>query len=186
MNQFTRHLDRSIEKSFWLVSYNLSINVHFLSFQASYGVSDPLQAVTQLSQTTLRAEIGRLSLDNTFAERGTLSSRIAGAINHAADAWGIKVNRYELKDIVPTPLVPSPNRKYVILSLPHHHHHVAHLDHFLHWNLGCGFDGKASCGRAQAPREVFIMPRRRKWRPIAWNSSLLDWFEILAAYYYIN
>ncbi len=68
---------------------------------ASYGVSDPLYAVSQLAQTTMRAEIGKLTLDKTFEERETLNANIVTAINHAAQNWGIQCMRYEIKNITP-------------------------------------------------------------------------------------
>lgn len=68
---------------------------------ASYGVSDPLYAVSQLAQTTMRAEIGKLTLDKTFEERETLNANIVTAINHAAGNWGIQCMRYEIKNITP-------------------------------------------------------------------------------------
>lgn len=68
---------------------------------ASYGVSDPYYAVTQLAQTSMRSEIGKISLDKTFEEREMLNSNIVQAINEAAGAWGIQCMRYEIKDINP-------------------------------------------------------------------------------------
>jgi regulator of protease activity HflC (stomatin/prohibitin superfamily) len=68
---------------------------------ASYGVSDPIYAVTQLAQTTMRSEIGKLTLDKTFEERETLNTNIVAAINLAAQAWGIQCMRYEIKNITP-------------------------------------------------------------------------------------
>ncbi len=68
---------------------------------ASYGVSDPYYAVTQLAQTTMRSEIGKLALDKTFEERDRLNTNIVAAINEAAKAWGIQCMRYEIKDISP-------------------------------------------------------------------------------------
>jgi regulator of protease activity HflC (stomatin/prohibitin superfamily) len=68
---------------------------------ASYGVSDPLYAVSQLAQTTMRAEIGKLTLDKTFEERETLNANIVAAINSAAQNWGIQCMRYEIKNITP-------------------------------------------------------------------------------------
>ncbi|MEN9653943.1 MAG: hypothetical protein RL235_55 [Chlamydiota bacterium] len=65
----------------------------------SYGVKDPIQALTQLVQTTMRSEIGKLPLDKTFEERETLNSKIVVAINEAAISWGIRCLRYEMKDI---------------------------------------------------------------------------------------
>ncbi len=69
--------------------------------QASYGVSDPYYALTQLAQTTMRSEIGQITMDRTFSERDTLNARIVSAINEAATSWGIQCMRYEIKDINP-------------------------------------------------------------------------------------
>jgi len=69
--------------------------------QASYGVSDPIYAVTQLAQTTMRSEIGKLALDESFEERERLNANIVNAINEAAQTWGIQCMRYEIKDINP-------------------------------------------------------------------------------------
>lgn len=70
-------------------------------FAASYGVSDPYYAVIQLAQTTMRSEIGKITLDKTFEERILLNTSIVTAINHAATNWGIECLRYEIKDITP-------------------------------------------------------------------------------------
>jgi len=69
--------------------------------QASYGVRDPLYAVTQLAQTTMRSELGKMTLDKTFEERETLNTNIVQSINEASIAWGIQCLRYEIKDITP-------------------------------------------------------------------------------------
>ncbi|XP_048584216.1 stomatin-like protein 2, mitochondrial [Nematostella vectensis] len=68
-------------------------------YKASYGVEDPEFAVTQLAQTTMRSELGKISLDNVFQERDTLNHNIVAAINHAAEVWGIRCLRYEIRDI---------------------------------------------------------------------------------------
>lgn len=68
--------------------------------KCSYGVDDPEEAITQLAQTTMRAAIGEMALDNCFKERELLNQRIVLAINKASDAWGINVLRYEIKDII--------------------------------------------------------------------------------------
>ncbi len=68
---------------------------------ASYGVSDPIYALQLLAQTTMRSEIGKLTLDKTFEERETLNANIVSAINQAAQAWGIQCMRYEIKNITP-------------------------------------------------------------------------------------
>lgn len=69
--------------------------------QASYGVSDPVYAVTQLAQTTMRSEIGKLTLDESFEERERLNANIVTAINQASQTWGIQCMRYEIKNITP-------------------------------------------------------------------------------------
>jgi regulator of protease activity HflC (stomatin/prohibitin superfamily) len=68
---------------------------------ASYGVENPIYAVQLLAQTTMRSEIGKLTLDKTFEERETLNSNIVTAINAAAQSWGIQCMRYEIKNITP-------------------------------------------------------------------------------------
>ncbi len=68
---------------------------------ASYGVSDPIYAVQLLAQTTMRSEIGKLTLDKTFEERESLNANIVTAINQAAQTWGIQCMRYEIKNITP-------------------------------------------------------------------------------------
>ena len=69
--------------------------------KASYGVEDYTYAVTQLAQTTMRSEIGKLDLDRTFEERDSLNVAIVNSINMAAEPWGVQVMRYEIKDITP-------------------------------------------------------------------------------------
>ena len=69
--------------------------------QASYGVNDPIYAVTQLAQTTMRSEIGKLALDESFEEREALNANIVKAINDAAQTWGVQCMRYEIKNINP-------------------------------------------------------------------------------------
>eukprot|EP00250_Pteridium_aquilinum_P034152 c7145_g1_i1 orf=462-1706(-) len=73
------------------------------AFKASYGVESPLYAVIQLAQTTMRSELGKITLDKTFEERDTLNEKIVEAINIAATAWGLQCLRYEIKDISPPP-----------------------------------------------------------------------------------
>ncbi|KAE8636935.1 hypothetical protein XENTR_v10003205 [Xenopus tropicalis] len=74
-------------------------------YKASYGVEDPEYAVTQLAQTTMRSELGKLTLDKVFRERESLNANIVDAINQASDYWGIKCLRYEIKDIHVPPKV---------------------------------------------------------------------------------
>lgn len=68
-------------------------------FKASYGVEDPQYAVAQLAQTTMRSELGKLTLDSVFKERANLNSYIVDAINHAAQPWGVTCLRCEIRDI---------------------------------------------------------------------------------------
>ena len=70
-------------------------------YKATYGIDDYEFAVTQLAQTTMRSELGKMELDKTFEERDVLNTNIVSAINDAASPWGIQVLRYEIKDIVP-------------------------------------------------------------------------------------
>ncbi|KAL6730583.1 hypothetical protein Aduo_001546 [Ancylostoma duodenale] len=71
----------------------------FNPYKASYGVEDPEFAVTQLAQTTMRSEVGKISLDTVFREREQLNESIVAAINKAAEPWGIKCMRYEIRDM---------------------------------------------------------------------------------------
>ena len=68
-------------------------------YKASYGVEDPEFAITQLAQTTMRSEIGKITLDTLFRERDNLNAAIVIAINQASEAWGIQCMRYEIRDI---------------------------------------------------------------------------------------
>ncbi len=69
--------------------------------RASYGVNDYLFAITQLCQTTLRSEIGKIDLDRTFEERTHINVQVVTEVDKASDPWGIKVLRYEIKNINP-------------------------------------------------------------------------------------
>lgn len=69
--------------------------------KASYGIENFLFASTQLSQTTMRSEIGKLELDKTFEERDAINSAIIAAVDKASDPWGVKITRYEIKNIHP-------------------------------------------------------------------------------------
>lgn len=68
---------------------------------ASYGSSDYIAAITQLAQTTLRSMIGRMELDRTFEERDHINKGVVEALNEASLNWGVKVLRYEIKDLTP-------------------------------------------------------------------------------------
>jgi len=71
------------------------------AMRASYGSSNFIQAITQLAQTTLRSVIGRMELDKTFEERDHINTTIVNAIDESAANWGVKVLRYEIKDLTP-------------------------------------------------------------------------------------
>jgi len=68
---------------------------------ASYGIGDYMFAISQLAQTTLRSEIGKIALDRTFEERGTINANVVEELDKASDPWGVKVLRYEIKNINP-------------------------------------------------------------------------------------
>ena len=69
--------------------------------KASYGIGNYLFATTQLAQTTMRSEMGKLDLDRSFEERTSINAAIVSAVDKASDPWGIKVTRYEIKNITP-------------------------------------------------------------------------------------
>lgn len=73
--------------------------------RASYGASNYISAITQLAQTTLRSVIGKLELDKTFEERDFINQGVVAAIDEAAMNWGVKVLRYEIKDLTPPPQI---------------------------------------------------------------------------------
>ncbi len=69
--------------------------------RASYGIADYVFAISQLAQTTLRSEIGKIELDRTFEERTNINTAVVGELDKASEAWGVKVLRYEIKNITP-------------------------------------------------------------------------------------
>jgi regulator of protease activity HflC (stomatin/prohibitin superfamily) len=69
--------------------------------RASYGISDFLFAISQLAQTTLRSEIGKIDLDRTFEERTNINMSVVAELDKASEPWGVKVLRYEIKNITP-------------------------------------------------------------------------------------
>jgi len=75
------------------------------AMRASYGSSNYILAVTQLAQTTLRSVIGRMELDRTFEERDAINHAVVQALDEAALNWGVKVLRYEIKDLTPPPTI---------------------------------------------------------------------------------
>ncbi len=87
---------------------NISVSVDGILYlqvidamRASYGINNYQYASTQLAQTTMRSVIGKLELDRTFEERETINSAIVDAVDKASDPWGVKVTRYEVKNIIP-------------------------------------------------------------------------------------
>jgi len=87
---------------------NISVSVDGILYlqvidamKASYGINNYQFASTQLAQTTMRSVIGKLELDRTFEERETINSAIVDAVDKASDPWGVKVTRYEVKNIIP-------------------------------------------------------------------------------------
>jgi regulator of protease activity HflC (stomatin/prohibitin superfamily) len=69
--------------------------------RASYGISDYMFAISQLAQTTLRSEIGKIDLDRTFEERTSINAAVVSELDKATESWGVKVFRYEIKNITP-------------------------------------------------------------------------------------
>ncbi len=69
--------------------------------RASYGISNYIFAITQLAQTTLRSEVGKIELDRTFEERTNINISVVSELDKASEAWGVKVLRYEIKNITP-------------------------------------------------------------------------------------
>jgi regulator of protease activity HflC (stomatin/prohibitin superfamily) len=69
--------------------------------RASYGISDFIFAITQLAQTNLRSEVGKIDLDRTFEERTNINLQVVTELDKASEAWGVKVLRYEIKNITP-------------------------------------------------------------------------------------
>ena len=87
---------------------NISVEVDgFLYMQvidpqkASYGIDNYRFAATQIAQTTMRSIIGKMELDKTFEERETINAQIVAAVDVASDPWGVKITRYEVKNIAP-------------------------------------------------------------------------------------
>lgn len=71
--------------------------------RASYGIADYSFAISQLAQTTLRSEIGTIDLDRTFVERATINANVVREVDLASDPWGVKILRYEIRNINPPP-----------------------------------------------------------------------------------
>lgn len=95
-----------------ITSDNIQLDVDGLVYikvmdpeKASYGIQDYRRAAVNLAQTTMRSEIGKISLDKSFSERDSINENIVREIDNASDPWGIKVLRYEIKNIEPPPRV---------------------------------------------------------------------------------
>ena len=69
--------------------------------RASYGIQDYIFAIAQLAQTTLRSEIGKIDLDRTFEERSLINANVVSEVDKASDPWGVKILRYEIRNITP-------------------------------------------------------------------------------------
>ena len=79
--------------------------------RASYGIGDYVFAISQLAQTTLRSEIGKIELDKTFEERAVINLNVVKELDLASEPWGVKVLRYEIKNINPPDDVLSASGK---------------------------------------------------------------------------
>ena len=97
-----------VEPQVCITSDNVQVTVDGILYlkvtnpeKASYGIENYRHATAYLAKTTMRSEIGRLELDKTFSERDTINNSIVKAVDEASDPWGIKVTRYEIRDISP-------------------------------------------------------------------------------------
>jgi regulator of protease activity HflC (stomatin/prohibitin superfamily) len=81
--------------------------------KASYGIDNYRFATSQLAQTTMRSEMGKIELDKSFSERDQINTSIVLAVDEASDPWGIKVSRYEIRDITPSRTVQEAMEKQV-------------------------------------------------------------------------
>ena len=97
-----------VESQTCITKDNISVEVDGVLYmqvidpvKASYGIDNYMFASSQLAQTTMRSEIGKLDLDRTFEEREAINSAIIQAVDKASDPWGIKITRYEIKNITP-------------------------------------------------------------------------------------
>ena len=107
-----------VEEQICITSDNVQVGVDGVLYlqvmdarNASYGIGDYLFAISQLAQTTLRSEIGKIELDKTFEERNHINLRVVAELDQASDPWGVKVLRYEIKNINPPQDVVSAMEK---------------------------------------------------------------------------
>ena len=107
-----------VEEQVCITSDNVQVGVDGVLYlqvmdprNASYGIADYLFAIAQLAQTTLRSEIGKIELDKTFEERNHINIRVVDELDKASAAWGVKVLRYEIKNINPPADVVSAMEK---------------------------------------------------------------------------
>ncbi|MCK4979074.1 MAG: paraslipin [Candidatus Delongbacteria bacterium] len=103
-----KEIVRDVEPQRCITADNISIDIDGVLFfkvinpeKASYGINDYTGAIIQLAKTTMRSQIGKLSLDTTFKSREEINNTVVLAIDEASDPWGIKVTRYEIKDLEP-------------------------------------------------------------------------------------
>src|SRR5258708_38547981 len=92
----------------WITRDNVQVAVDAVLYMqvldphlASYGITNYSFAISQLAQTTLRSEIGKIELDRTFEARGVINANVVAELDKASVAWGVKVMRYEIKNITP-------------------------------------------------------------------------------------
>jgi regulator of protease activity HflC (stomatin/prohibitin superfamily) len=103
-----KELARDIAEQVCITKDNVQVGVDGVLYlqvldpqRASYGITDFNFAISQLAQTTLRSEIGKIDLDRTFEERGTINANVVNELDKASAPWGVKVLRYEIKNINP-------------------------------------------------------------------------------------